>query len=260
MNFPFGQPVHDVRQQDRRPKRVFVLGVYASAVHAKWLDADGKVRVHALAVASEPYIFWRGEGADSLVGRIPVPMGAGTLVPASAEHNGPSGKSLDADFIAPLHAGGKVLTREDCWLCDLVPHSCLNSNQSAAINRSYASLVKSHGLPPSSLPAVPQILADKHRRMEILAELKESGAEVLMLLGDAPIRWFLRAFTNEWASLSDFGSANETYGRLHEVKIDEKKIQVLPLCHPRQAAALGTHSSRWHSLHSGWKSAAHELK
>ena len=28
--FPFGEQVHDVVQQDRSPKKVFVLGVYAS--------------------------------------------------------------------------------------------------------------------------------------------------------------------------------------------------------------------------------------
>lgn len=253
MNYPFGQPVSRVRQRDRGPKRVFILGVYASAVHATWLDADGKAKVNALVVASEPYIFWRGEDAESIVRRIELPAGAGSLVPAPAELNGPSGKSLDADFIAPLSVGGKALTREDCWLCDLVPHSCLNPNQGAAINRAYAPLVNSHGLLPALLPPVPQVLADERRQAEILAELKESGAEVLMLLGDDPIKWFLSAFSTKWTRLSDFGTTNETYGRFHEVQIAGKSVQVLPLCHPRQAAALGTHCSRWNSLHSKWK-------
>jgi len=30
--FPFGKQVHTVEQTDRAPKKVFVLGVYASAV------------------------------------------------------------------------------------------------------------------------------------------------------------------------------------------------------------------------------------
>jgi hypothetical protein len=63
--FPFGQPITVVEQQDREPRRIFVLGVYASAVHAQWKDAAGRTVVRALAVASEPYIFWRGEGAAS---------------------------------------------------------------------------------------------------------------------------------------------------------------------------------------------------
>ena len=53
--FPVGQKLTKVQQTETTPnKEVFVLGVYASAVHAKWLDKDGKIKVHALAVASEP--------------------------------------------------------------------------------------------------------------------------------------------------------------------------------------------------------------
>jgi hypothetical protein len=46
--FPFGQPVRKVEQMDRSSKKVFVLGVYASAVHAKWIGSDGKEKVRAL--------------------------------------------------------------------------------------------------------------------------------------------------------------------------------------------------------------------
>ena len=56
-SFPSGQPIRKVTQTDRLPKRVFVLGVYASAVHARWIGQDGKTRIAALAVASEPEIF-----------------------------------------------------------------------------------------------------------------------------------------------------------------------------------------------------------
>ena len=34
--FPFGETVKPLAQLDRTPKKVFVLGVYASAVHARW--------------------------------------------------------------------------------------------------------------------------------------------------------------------------------------------------------------------------------
>lgn len=40
--YPFGSPLHPVVQTDRGPKKVFVLGVYASAVHARWIGSDGK--------------------------------------------------------------------------------------------------------------------------------------------------------------------------------------------------------------------------
>ena len=48
--FPFGQPLSIVKQEDRTPKEIFVLGVYASAVHARWIGIDGKVKINALAV------------------------------------------------------------------------------------------------------------------------------------------------------------------------------------------------------------------
>jgi len=38
--YPFGSPLQRVIQADRTPKRVFVLGVYASAVHARWLGPE----------------------------------------------------------------------------------------------------------------------------------------------------------------------------------------------------------------------------
>ena len=66
--FPFGEKLTKVQQSETTPnKEVFVLGVYASAVHAKWLDKDGKIKVQALAVASEPEIFWRGLDAKEQI-------------------------------------------------------------------------------------------------------------------------------------------------------------------------------------------------
>src|SRR4051794_26082632 len=116
--FPFGQPLRAVAQEDCRPKRVFVLGVYASAVHARWVGPDGKELVKALAVASEPSIFWRRENAEEVIRRIDV-KGAGELRPADQRFNGPSGRTLDEQILAPLGLG-----REQAWLCDLVPLSC----------------------------------------------------------------------------------------------------------------------------------------
>ena len=37
-SFPFGRPVRKVCQKDRTQKKVFVLGVNASAAHAQWVD------------------------------------------------------------------------------------------------------------------------------------------------------------------------------------------------------------------------------
>jgi hypothetical protein len=53
--FPFGEPVQEVVQTDCTHKRVFVLGVYASAVHARWIGPDSKtvVKTHNLTGLQE---------------------------------------------------------------------------------------------------------------------------------------------------------------------------------------------------------------
>jgi len=241
--FPFGQPVRHVAQQDRRPKKVFVLGVYASAVHARWVGPDGKDVVKALAVASEPCIFWRGEGAADIIQRVAIPAQLGQLVPADPQFNGPSGKALDDLFLKPLG-----FQRDDAWLCDLVPHSCVNPAQQAAIDRSYMTAAREHGLPLPSVPSVPSKLADDARREAILDELRQSQAPLLVLLGDQPIKWFLRAYDGRWSKLGHF----HPYGQRHQVRLDGLEVEVLALAHPRQVAKLGTSSKRWYEEHQRW--------
>ena len=244
--FPFGQPVRRVMQADRAPKRVFVLGVYASAVHARWCDMRGKQLVKALGVASEPYIFWRGEGVEDILAAIDVPREAGRLEPAGRNLNGPSGRSIDEDFLQPLG-----LTRADAWLCDLVPYSCMNRGQADAIRRAYAPLVERLALPLENWPRPPDKYTDAARREEIAAELLESAAEVLITLGDQPLRWFATAFGGK-PSLRTYGHDANTYGRLHELQIHGRSLWLLPLVHPRQAAGLGLYSASWKALHSTW--------
>ncbi len=113
----------------------------------------------------------------------------GKLVAASSNLNGPSGSTLDQAFIEPLG-----LTRDDCWLCDLVPHSCLNQKQKKAIRREYLPLMQEHGLPEATLPPVPRQLTDEARRADILAEIEEAEPEIIILLGDLPIKWWLRYY------------------------------------------------------------------
>lgn len=87
-----------------------MLGVYASAVHARWIGPDGKNVVKALAVASEPCIFWRGDGAAQIIEQVAIPEKLGRLVSADTQFNGPSGKALDDLFLKPLgvsRAGGE---------------------------------------------------------------------------------------------------------------------------------------------------------
>jgi uracil-DNA glycosylase len=161
--------------------------------------------------------------------------------------NGPSGRALDDLFLIPMG-----LKREEAWLCDIVPHSCRNQGQDRAIQDKYVPLIKEHGLPDATTPPVPNPLCDDRRRGEILAELQGSRATTLVLLGDEPIKWFLRFYDGRWKRLGDFGQTPDTYGKRHKVSIAGREYGVLPLVHPRQASKLGAHSAVWHELHRGW--------
>ena len=247
--FPFGQPINTVTQSSRGPRRVFVLGVYGSAVHARWIGTDRKTRIMALAVASEPEIFWTGAGVDDLIRKVAIPEEAGRLTPAAPRMNGPSGRALDEHYLKPLG-----IARSEAWLCDLVPHSCMNERQFRAIDRDYLPLMRKLNLPEVVWPREPryeadwQGLVDRRRRDQIASEIAEASPEVLVTLGDAP----LRRFTRHFGTRSSLAAYRREYGRLHEATIAGCRLQLLPLAHPRQVAQLGVSSPEWAELHGDW--------
>lgn len=250
--FPFGQPIATLTQRERGPRRVFVLGVYASAVHARWIGADGRTRISALGVASEPEIFWTGLGADEMIRHVAIREDAGYLESAGLTLNGPTGRALDELYLEPLG-----ITRRDAWLCDLVPHSCMNGEQSRAIERAYRPLMSAVSLPEVNWPRVPtsandwQKLVDRRRKEQILSEVKEASPEILVTLGDLPLRWFTQFFGTR-PRLAEYGGSGDDYGRLHKATIGGHRLQLLPLTHPRQAARLGPSSPQWATLHRDW--------
>mgnify|MGYP003583224829 CR=1 FL=1 len=246
LQFPFGQPLQKVEQVPFTGARVFVLGVYSSAVHARWIGPDGKQRALALAVASEPCIFWRGEDAASIIGAIQVPPEAGSLVDAGKRFNGPSGKSLDEDYLVPLG-----LSRGDAWLCDLLPESRMNDGQAARV-RDYSSMATALGMPAATVPRVPARYASQLRVEEVLEELFRSDAETLITLGDPPLREFVVALAFGHSRLRMYGALPSQYGRLHPFSVRGRRLQLLPLTHPRQARALGNSDKGWGDLHRHW--------
>jgi hypothetical protein len=245
--FPFGEPLKLVKQRDRSPKKVFVLGVYASAVHAKWYSPKGKVLCRALAVASEPEIFWKGDNAVGIISQITVPQEAGYLESAEDRFNGPSGKALDELYLKPLG-----FSRSNAWLCDLVPHSLMNKGQRDAIKNRYTREREKYNLRIASIPEEQSnLVIEEPRRNEILAELEESQAGTIILLGDKPIEWFLSYVSDcKNKRLADFG--RETYGDPVLVHINGKEYKVIPLAHMRQAEGLGWHIADWERLHRNW--------
>lgn len=246
-NYPFGEKLTPVVQIDRSPKRIFVLGVYASAVHACWYGPSGKISVRALAVASEPYIFWRGEGADSIIERIPIPAQCGFLGVADPRLNGPSGVVLDEQYLAPLG-----YAREDAWLCDLLPETRLNLSQKQALERAYMPFVRQGIVPEVTIPEVPRRFCDATRAQAIADEILASEATVLVTLGDVPLREFVARFEPKWSKLSVFGKTEDGYGQIHPITLNGRSLSLLPLVHPRQAGRLGSSSNIWAALHAQW--------
>ena len=167
--FPFGQKLHPLVQEDRTPKKVFVLGVYASAVHARW-KKDGQIVCQALAVASEPRIFWDGniDEAKQIIENINMPVEIGVLEPAGKQLNGPSAKVLDENILAPLG-----YTRADAWLCDCLPETRINSSQAKVIKERYNPLIEKYGLNSVTIPNRPTDFCDQKRAEEITNELIE---------------------------------------------------------------------------------------
>ena len=248
--FPFGETVHPLVQQDRGPKKVFVLGVYASAVHARWRK-DDKIVCQALAVASEPRIFWDGnpKEAAEIISKINIPEQMGTLEPAGTHLNGPSAKVLDNQILAPLG-----YTRKDAWLCDLLPETRLNPNQFKIIQKEYEPKAKQYGLNEVTIPKRPTNFCDKARSEEIISELEESQAGTLILLGDIPVLQFLNLVAEvDYKSLQEYVDLYG-YGNYSQVAINGKTYNILPLAHPRQIGALGAHSDKWYKLHQEWES------
>ena len=246
---PFGETVKPLVQEDRTPKKVFVLGVYASAVHARWKNGSN-IKCHALAVASEPRIFWDGnpKEAAEIIGRIKIPQEMGTLEPADEKFNGPSAKVLDEHILAPLG-----FTRKDAWLCDLLPETRLNDGQDKAIKNIYNKYIIKYGLNEVTIPKRPSRFCDSKRCEEIVAELEESKAELLVLLGDIPIKQFLNVVANvNYKSLQEY-KEHYGYGVRSDVTINGRHINVLPLAHPRQIGGLGSHSSEWFTVHQEWE-------
>lgn len=247
--FPFGQELHPLVQEDQSPKKVFVIGVYASAVHARW-KKDGQIVCQALAVASEPRIFWDGnmDEATKIIKKVQIPSELGILEPAGKQLNGPSAKVLDENILTPLG-----YTRADAWLCDCLPETRINTSQAKVIKERYNPLIAQYGLNSVTIPNRPTVFCDQERAKAITAELMQSQAELLILLGDIPIGQYLKKVAQ--VPYSTLGEYVDLYGYGNSTKADicGKSINVLPLAHPRQIGALGAHSEKWCNMHFQWQ-------
>lgn len=254
--FPFGSRVEKLVQVDQTPKEVFVLGVYASAVHAKWIYND-KIFCQALAVASEPRIFWDGniDEAQTIIDEIAVPDGVGKLVLPNKNLNGPSGKVLIENILNPLG-----LSRNDAWLCDLLPESRMNPKQQKVIKERYNPLIEKYHLNHVTVPIDNGLFCDESRRQEITKEIIDSQAKYLILLGDMPIQQYMK-YIDCGFPFSDLRSYTVQYGYgiPYDVNIGPLTIKAVPLTHPRQIGGLGASSMFWHDQHKSWEDSRHRF-
>ena len=247
--FPFGEEVRPLRQTDRSPKKVFVLGVYASPVHANWVKGDDVI-IEALPVANEPRLFWDGNEKEEneIISRIHIPEEMGVLKPAGERHNGPTASVLDEHILAPLG-----VSRDEAWLCDCLNEARLYPAQYKEIMDKYNPFVFDYNLNYSTIPKRPIVMCDRRRSMEITNEIIESQAELLVLLGDIAIGQFLnKAARVSYSSLNDY-EEQYGYGIPSEAVIGGKYMEVLPLAHPRQIGVFGVYNEKWHYTHGQWE-------
>lgn len=253
-NFPFGEEVTILSQRDRSRKKYFVIGSYASAVHTSWYNAAGKVVTKTLPIANEPEFLWTGNSfeAMTLINRVNIPPEAGRLSDPGKWMNGGVGRIFNIDFLKPLN-----LFRSDLWITLLIPFTLANKGQRKAISR-YERQRTEFNLPASRIvPSnVKSSIIDDTRISEILSELEESEAEIIITLGDLPLHHFIKAFDPEKLNLSSFN----LYGRLHNITINEKLYRLLPLYHPKAGENVGAYTQRWRNAHRDWISyIAHTL-
>ena len=117
----------------------------------------------------------------------------------------------------------------------------------------YNPLIEKYGLNEVTIPKRPTVFSNAQRCEEIVAELKESKASLLILLGDIPIAQFLsRVAEVPFKSLQEYVDLYG-YGTVTAATVDGHTVNVLPLAHPRQIGALGAHSEKWNKLHQSWE-------
>lgn len=114
-------------------------------------------------------------------------------------------------------------------------------------------IIENYGLNEVTIPKRPSKFCNRERCKEIVAELEESQAELLILLGDIPIKQFLNKVADvEYKSLKDYVDLYG-YGEITKATINGRTINILPLAHPRQIGALGGHNKDWFDKHKVWE-------
>lgn len=246
--FPFGRPatVRPPRPAIGGPAKVFVLGVYPSALHVRWCRPDGVVRVQALAVDDEPEVFWDGADAEERVKYWAQQVGwQRSWGWVTASGNGTSGRAVVRDVLGPLGIERGEAHFTDCYRRYLVKSGA--GSQRAAMEAAYAPFAAARGLPPVSLPGRPADaalvrMAVAEEGGELMAQVRASEADLVVTLGQpaADVLAHLSAI-DRVVLRRDSG-----YGSVRRLRIGHAAVNWLPLKHP------GQRSSVWQEHHQAW--------
>ncbi len=270
--YPFGRPA--TRRPPRRPEhgdaRLFVLGVYPSALHVHW-DAPAWARstlgikgIGAVAVDDEPTVFWDGADGSARVDALRAAVGFadgdedgcwGKVRPAG---NGTSGVSAAAAVLQPLG----VLPSE-AWFTDALDRFFVKRatggatrQQADAIDQEYAPFADALGLAKSSLPLRPSpdalvSQAESSHRDRLRQELTTANAPVVVTLGEEARR-VLGAIADAVAGTplqplnAKLAADCDHYGMPGIVRVGGWTASWYALKHP------GQRSPAWNAAHDQW--------
>lgn len=265
--FPFGAVSR--RRPPRVPTgetRVFVLGVYPSALHVRWIlpawaqQEFGRTHVSSLAVDVEPKVFWEGADppASTLVQQWEKryfpgddPNTFGTVQPG---HNGSSGFNVANEILAKF--GWRL---DDVWLTDASNRFYVKKGpgkkpgQADVIHTVYNPFAQQVGLPQASLPPRPTPAAlvgtaVKEEGSRLVQEWLQATAPILITLGEEA-RQVAAALAedSEGPPRQPLRSHDPQYGHPGRIAIAGHDARWMALTHP------GNRSQTWTSARQAWQ-------
>jgi hypothetical protein len=259
--FPFGR-LSTLRPPRRPtgPSRLFVLGVYPSALHVRWTPPAwaksqlGIDSIAALAVDNEPTVFWDGADATRHFDLWRAAVGfrdgdeTGNWGHASPAGNGTSGRPVLERVLKPLGVGVA-----ETWFSDVVNRffvkrgTAKKRQQADAISGSYTPFATELALPAAVLPERPRPeelidLALREHRERIRSEIAEAKAPVVVTLGEEARRVLL--------ALADHAEGSPT------MALDRRRLSESPKSYGAQGGIrIGDIDAAWHALvHPGQRS------